>query len=606
MTRRPAGAARACSALFTALAAPALLVACGGGGSGPTAVAPSPLPPQGGACYERVQSAYSPDAATTVLLVKQFRKGDPLVLADLPDDATPRAAADTCVVKLLVGPGNPGPAGAPSTSAGIGIEVWLPDAAAWNERIRVYGNGGFSGSAETSLEQLGEGGSGSTNGIKAAAVAQGYVVATSDNGHIRGGGAFLMNPDGTINTVLWQDFAERSLRELALQTKALSKAFYGKPHRYAYWDGFSSGGRQGLKNAQRFAEHYDGILAGAPAIHWTRFTTGNLYPQIVMRRDLGGTVDAAKLRAVSLAAVNACGGGSLGFLLDPFACRYDPATDPAVLCSGVAGRGGTTGTNAGPACVNLPEATAINKIWYGQTLDGTAPDPAADNGSGPVLGSKQLWFGVPRGASLATVAGPEPSALSVDQVALQLQDPAYGAPGFVNAVGNGLDRWKGLSYAELADAAVQGLLLQPRFSDIDTDDPNLGAFNARGGKLIVYHGLADTLIPPQGSVHYHDRVVAAMGGEAEVRKFSRFYLVPGLAHTGAFAGTASVPLPQPATGRDELFKALRNWVENGVAPERIEVTSPNANVSLPLCVYPRKATYRGSGAVTAASSYVCG
>ena len=147
-----------------------------------------------------------------------------------------------------------------------------------------------------------------------------------------------MNPDGTINTVLWQDFSERSMHELAVKTKALVKDFYGTPQRYAYWDGFSTGGRQGYKIAQTFPGDYDGILAGAPAINWSRFITAELYPQIVMLRDLGAAIPEAKLNAANAAAGAACGGTDLGFLLDPLQCRYDPTTDAAALCTGVAGQ----------------------------------------------------------------------------------------------------------------------------------------------------------------------------------------------------------------------------------------------------------------------------
>lgn len=581
------------------------LTACGGSDEAPapsTAEVATPL-----SCDDGIKTAFKPDAATSVLLVKLFKQGDPLILSGTATASTPTAGAETCLVKLLVGPGNPGPADAPSTSAGIGIEVWLPSASSWNERIRIYGNGGYAGSDETSLTKIGAGGSGSPIPVKAAAVAKGFVVATSDNGHVaKGGGSFLMNPDGTINTVLWQDFAERSLRQLAAKTKLLAKAYYAKPHKYAYWDGFSTGGRQGMKMAQVNAEEFDGILVGAPVINWSRFLTGDLYPHIVMRRDLGGNISTGKLDAVTARAVSTCGGATLGFLIDPFSCRYDPTTDAAALCSGVAGNGGVVGSAGAPNCVNLAEATSINKIWYGQTADGTVPDPATDNGSGPFLGSSnQLWFGLTRGASLTTQAGPTPFSIAVDTVALELQDPRLADATFINAVSNGLGRWTALTYGGLTNALYQGILLQPQFSNIDTDNPDLSAFNARKGKLMHYHGLSDQIVPPSGSVNYYNRVLATMGGAAEVQKFYRFYLIPALTHTGAFTGGASQPLPQPASGRDEMFTALQNWVENGVAPDRINVTSPDASVSLPLCVYPKKITYGGAGAVTSAASYSC-
>jgi hypothetical protein len=563
-------------------------------------------------CDDTMKTKFAPDANTQVLLVKEFKQGDPIALSNTPATPVPPAApVDLCLVKLLVGPGNPGPAGAPSTSPGIGIEVWLPTAASWNERIRAYGSGGWAGGSHADLTRIG-------NGVTPVATAgKGYVVGTSDHGHgAVGSGSFAMNPDGTINRALWNDFAERSLHELADKTKALANAYYGKPHKYAYWDGFSTGGRQGLKLAQVYPEDFDGILSGAPAINWTRFITAELYPQIVMKRDLGANISIAKLNAVGTTAVAACGGTSLGFLLDPFSCRYDPTTDAAALCSGVAGNGGVTGTNTNATtCVSLAEATAINKIWYGQTADGGVRDPALDNATGPLLSSNShLWFRLTRGTVLAALAGLAPFPISSDQVALELQDPTYATPGFMNATGNGANKWTTLDYTGLTVAALQGAVLQPQFSNINTDNPDLARFHAHGGKVIVYHGLADILIPPQGSTHYYSRVAATMDGTTKVQAFFRFYLIPGFGHggvgsldpaTGTTTSANKVPLPQTALGRDELFKALENWVENGVAPGRIDMSSADSSVSLPLCVYPEKITYRGSGLVTAAASYTC-
>ena len=596
----------------TILASLPVLAACGGGAFNNVIAGATPPPPTAPAapanlsCDDNLKTAFRPDSATSVLLVKQFKAGEPLLLSGAATASTPKAGADTCVVKLLVGPGNPGPAGAPSTTAGIGIEVWLPNASAWNERIRVYGNGGFAGSDETNLVKLGNGGSGSPIPVKAAAVAKGFVISTSDDGHFGNGGAFLMNPDASINTVVWKDFSERAIHELAAKTKLLAKAFYGKPYKYAYWDGFSQGGRQALKMAQVFPDEFDGILAGAPAVNWVRLFSGLVYPQVVMQRDLGAPIATSKLNAVTKSAINACGGAALGFLIDPLSCRYDPAKDAAALCNGATGNAGVVGSNSDASCVSLAEATAINKMWYGQTKDGSAPDPAIEIDSTPVLNnSTRVWFGQTRGSSLAALAGPTPVSLGTDQLALTLQDPTYATPDFVNAVSNGQDKWKTVSYDQLADATAKGLLLQPQFSNINTDNPDLSAFRARKGKLIMYHGLADNLIMPNGSVNYYSRVLDAMGGLAEVQTFYRFYLIPALSHTGAFVGTPTEPLPQPASGRDEMFTNLQNWVEKGVAPDRIDVSSPNAAVSLPLCMYPKKITYSGSGAATNAGSYTC-
>jgi feruloyl esterase len=570
------------------------------------------------ACDDALKAAMSSNADTKVLLVKQFHQGEPLLLArasnaDVPSAAverapnanTPIAGLDLCLVKLLVGPGNPGPSGAPSTSAGIGIEVLLPSPEKWNRRIRAYGNSGWSGTTQASLSLV------ASDDLHAAATAKGFVVATSDNGHVGSpiDPSFAMNPDGSINTVGWKDFSERSLHELAEKTKALTKLYYGRAHEYAYWDGFSTGGRQGLKLAQVYPTDFDGILVGAPAINWSKYHTAGLYAQIAMQQDIGSLMAPDKLTNATQAAIHACGGAELGFLIDPLSCRYDPAIDPAVLCKGEAGKSGVIGTSNSQACLTVLQAAVINKAWFGQTTDGTTPAPATDNGSANVLSdNNRLWFGWTRDADLKmTPAGGAPGLiLAADQTALELQKPAMGSAMFSNATGRGANRWLDtLDYVGLANAQAQGVLLQPQFSNINTDNPDLTRFAEAKGKLLMYQGLADEYIPAQGAIYYYERVITRMGGAQAVKQFYRFYLIPGFTHSGRSEGRPPVPVPQPSSGRDEMFIALQNWVENGQVPETLQVQSSNSSVSLPLCVYPLKITYRGNGSVQSAASYSC-
>jgi feruloyl esterase len=368
-TRRRPGSSRRLLPAAVLAAAAAFLAACGGGDD--DAPAPTAL-----ACDDNLKTAFKPDADTTVLLVKAFAQGDPLLLSGTPTAQTRTAAADLCLVKLAVGPGNPGPADAPSTSAGIGIEVWLPAKANWNERIHNLGGGGWAGGSHLSLDSIGNSNAGVVAGT------EGAVSSHTDTGHGSGGsGAFAMNPDGTVNQALWTDFAERALHQQAVQSKALAEAYYGRAARHAYWEGGSTGGRQGLKLAQAHPDDYDGLIVNYPAINWTKFITAELYPQIVYQRDLGGTPLSPDQQALmgnaAIAACDTVGGQHLGYVLDPSACHYDPTKDAGVLCAGAAGNG-VTGTNATAACVSLAQATAMNKIWYGMTSDGSVPDPALD------------------------------------------------------------------------------------------------------------------------------------------------------------------------------------------------------------------------------------
>jgi feruloyl esterase len=559
-------------------------------------------------CDDSLKSAFKPDANTTVVLVKSFNQGDPLALSGTTG-TPPTAAAALCLVKMIIGPGfQDTSTTAPSTSPGIGIEVWLPASGAWNNRIQNLGGGGWAGGNQASTTLIG-------STAAAATAATGYAVATTDTGHSASNGDFAMTQAGGINTALWTDFAERSLHELAVKTRALAEGYYGASPQYSYWNGCSTGGRQGYKIAQIHPDDYNGYLVGAPAFNWTKFITNELYPQIVMQRDLGAPIAAAKLTAMSAAAVSACdtvGGQHLGFVLDPGQCRYDPTRDASVLCAGTSGNGGVVGTSTSTSCVSLAEAQAMNKIWYGQTADGSYPDPAVDNASSPTLASSnQLWWGLTRGANVALLAGTTPFTIASDMVALELQDPTIATASFINATGNGASKWTQLKYVDLAFAYNQGVAFQPSFGNINTDNPDLTKARDSGARILSYHGLADQLITSAGSINYFTRVSNVVGGAVETSKFNRLFLIPGMGHcagvgtvsgsAGPAADTNSVPLPAPG----QLFNALVDWVEHGNAPSSVVISSANSSVTMPICAYPKKATYSGTGAITAAASYAC-
>ncbi|XAH25158.1 tannase/feruloyl esterase family alpha/beta hydrolase [Xylophilus sp. GW821-FHT01B05] len=608
---RDADAARVRLSLLFSLAAVSALSACGGGDG-----SPAPAPAQTAlACDDSMKTAFKPDANTTVLLVKAFKKGDPLALSGTPaSPAPPTAANDLCLVKLNVGPGNPGPASAPSTSPGIGIEVWLPTAANWNERIHNLGNGGWAGGVQGDITRI-DGGSGAAPGL---AGTEGSAVSSSDDGHAGSipalDASFAMNPDGTINSTLWQDFSERALHEQAVKTKALVQAYYLQPQKYAYWDGCSTGGRQGYKEIQNHPTDYDGYLVGAPAFNWSKFITAELYPQIVNQRDLDGVgPTAAQDALVSGSAVSACdvvGGQHLGYVQDPSACAYDPTKDASVLCAGTTGNG-VTGTNATAACVSPALARAYNKYWFGQTSDGSAPEPAANNGFNAFPTGNQLWFGLTRGTNTLSLAGPAAFPIASDQVALELQKSTLAGPFFTNATGNGANGWMNLSYGALANAFDQGIKLQPFFGNINTDNADLSGVKQSKAKILHYHGLSDGLIFPQGSINYYTRVANLDGGFASTQQYNRLFLIPAMGHCGGIgsqSGTAgpaatvnSVPLP--ATG--QLYAAMTDWVEKGTAPASLTIKSADASASQLLCPYPQKPTYSGSGAINATGSYAC-
>ena len=389
--------------------------------------------------------------------------------------------------------------------------------------------------------------------------------------------------------------------------------------------------------AQDFPDLYDGYLLAAPAISTGKSGLNSFYAQVVMKADLGYTsadpgFAAAKFKdkvtAVNKRAVQSCDKEGLGFLLDPSSCSYDPSRDEAALCTGVAGNGVTGKNGDAGTCVNLAEARVINKLWYGITTDGSfdANQNAASR-SGASAGPKQLWWSFPLGADwgslISRVGGTE-------TLAHQKQDIRYVASSsnpsaaFVHPTITERNKWREVDLADLADTFKQGIALQPVLSHINTDSADLTRLRSLGRKIITYTGLAEDVLPPANSVNHYERVAAGMGGHQEVQKFLRLYLVPGKAHSsqgraytvnspGNPALNNTVPLPKlpgagnqtPTREQDQMFTALTDWVERAQPPQAITVTSRDNSVSYPLCVYPQKAVWNGSGSAKVAANYTC-
>ena len=226
------------------------------------------------------------------------------------------------------------------------------------------------------------------------------------------------------------------------------------------------------------------------------------------------------------------------------------------------------------------EAIREAALWL---ADAQVPSPAAD--------ARSL---------LLHVTGTEPAGL--------LTNPS-GRPG---------DGWKALDYAALADVASAGQARQAAFSDIDTAQTDLAAFARAGGKLLAYHGWSDEYLSPLATIRYFEQAAVSAGGVAELQRFHRLFLIPGMGHdswpdrsgsidaaTLAPLPAQRVPLPQTATGRDELFQALVDWVEKSSPPERIDLSSRDDSVSLPICSHPRKARFLGMGSAQQAAHYLC-
>jgi hypothetical protein len=585
---------------LAAAATPLVLAA-----AAPTA---SPAPRRDDLCSLAATSAIEKGTGAHVLLIKHFAKGDALRLGQETDrsgkrDTSPARIADNevCVIKLVTGPSVAGPADAPSTTRGVGIEVWLPPSSNWNSRFLSIVPGGWAGDRNVKSA-----GALSLGGDMGFAVEHGYITSKTDLGVEGARGSEMMMPDGSINRVGWENLVSRSGHIVATTVKALATLYYDKAPSYSYVTGCSSGGRASYASAQEFPNDYDGVLAGAPSINQTSFPIGLVYPQLVMIRDLGQVLPMAKLDFVSRAALEACDttvtGQHDGYLSDPETCRYNPVQDAGVLCSS------DGGTAPAAVCVSKREALAINKMWFGGTRDGTVPDPNADNGASPFRSPDHYWWGPYRATTMATVANsrdgqPAPFDLAVDQIAVNMENPSLGTPTFKNGSGNGADGWKRLDYAGFAEAADRGMLLNTAFAGLDSNNPDLRPFAAAGKKMITYHGLADQNMPPQNSLNYYAHVAAVVGGVSREQAFHRLFLVPGMGHCSGFGTVGATPAPQASLAA--FLDLLVAWVEKNQAPERIVAETLDKRMSRPVCMYPQKAIYR-SGPVGSAASYSCG
>jgi pimeloyl-ACP methyl ester carboxylesterase len=380
----------------------------------------------------------------------------------------------------------------------------------------------------------------------------------TDTGHLGNSrdGTFALDADGQLDWQRIEDFASRSLVQLTDKAKLLIEEFYGAPAKYSYWNGCSTGGRQGLMLAQRYPDAYDGILAGAPAINWDRFIPSELWPQVVMQQELGGPIAQCKLDAATSAAVAQC--DSLdrvtdGVIDDPRRCDFDAAA--------LVGQETPCGT------ITPADARALQAIWNGaETTDGS-----------------RLWYGLSRGAPLNGLAGTTPFPIAEQHLRLWVeQDPAWD--------------WRTLDYVGFETDFRKS---QDLFNSvIGTDDPDLGAFRQAGGRVLLWHGWNDELIFPEGTIDYYERVLDSGRSRRETHSFARLFMAPGVEHCDGGVGPNVF----------DTFGALVDWVENGSAPDRItasKVEDGEVTRARPLCLYPKVARYDGSGDTDSAANFDC-
>lgn len=447
---------------------------------------------------------------------------------------------------------------AATSDPAVEFEVWLP-ADAWNGKFHTAGNGGMAGVV--------------SYGAMAGALNRGYATSSTDTGHVRGSDGFdarwaLGRPD------LIEDFGHRALHLIAVHGKAITEAFYGAAPEHAYYVGCSKGGQQGLMEAQRYPEDFDGLVVGNPAHDWTRFYAGaHLWYALATLDDPDSYIPPAKAvllgRAVT-AACDAIDGIEDGVLDDPRACDFDPAD---LAC-------GAGGDEA--ACFTPKQVQAVKDIWRGPTnAAGEVVYPGLVPGGEDDPGGWPRW-----------VTGPEP-----------FRSTHYlAADNFMKYMVFGDPDWRFRSWDYDRDLPVA---LERTGPALDANDPDLRPLRDAGGKLLLYHGWSDADISPLGTIDYYEEVVRTVGGGAdaagalaETQEFFRLFMAPGMGHCRG----------GPGPDRFDALSALEAWVEEGRAPERIVASKVEDGAVVrtrPLCPYPQVARWSGAGSTDDAANFRC-
>ncbi len=443
----------------------------------------------------------------------------------------------------------------------IAFEVSLPDK--WNGRFYMIGNGGHAG------ESLDDPGRASQRND---AVKNGFAFAQTNTGHDAkkepGGTFVLSNPQKAI------DYAYRAVHLTATTAKAITTRYYAKPVARSYWNSCSNGGRQGLIEAQRYPEDFDGVIANAPWVSQTGFTIGAMWNQKAIASVSWSSAKLALLAGKVMDKCDALDGVKDGLIDDPRRCQFD-ATKDAPACSA----GQSTAE-----CFTPAEADAINKVYSG---------PQSSKG-------KQIFPGFMPGSE-APVAGPGGAPPASPWMNL-IVPPTEGArTGDFNLAENTMrylvfspprPDWDYQTFDFDRDTG----LLNAWAKKVNADSTNLARFQRRGGKVLMTYGWADQVLQPLMGVHYYEQVLKKNG--AKTHDFFRLFMVPGMTHCAGGNGT----------DRFDSVTAIVDWVEKGKAPDSIRASRVVNNEVVrtrPLCPYPQVAKYSGQGSIDDAANFSC-
>ncbi|MBH1978369.1 MAG: tannase/feruloyl esterase family alpha/beta hydrolase [Comamonadaceae bacterium] len=460
---------------------------------------------------------------------------------------------------------------------------------AWNGKVMMFGGGGFDG---TLPNVAGNVPAGPTD--QPTPLGRGYATFGSDAGHQANAsgsldGRFLQNDEAVRN------FGGEALKKTRDAALFLISRHYaqGKPQK-AYFAGGSTGGREALSLAQRWPDDWDGIIAWYPA--WNQLSAmlgGHRVSRALAQK--GAYPNPAKRAVLHRAVLETCDlldGVADGVVSNQTRCnaRFDPtvarvAGSPLRCPNGI---------DAGDTCLSDAQIAALTTMNTAARFNFFLA-----SGSTGYPGYN-VW-----GASLGAAGGASPVHPIETFLNLGTEQPAMPVPSGAPYITKQLDQMIKLGVTR--DLAFDSLTLDPEnpgpwasrlsaFSTMLDVGSDLTAFAARGGKLLLAHGVSDVLVSARATAQYYQRLQAQMGA-SRVDSFARYYEVPGYGHAVSTVFNATW----------DSLSALENWVEKGIAPKD-QVTTDTVGVpgrKRPLCEYPTWPRYRGAGDVNAAESYGC-
>jgi hypothetical protein len=537
-------------------------------------------------------------------------------VVDVPENSLGDGAPEYCFVTGSVTTN-------PQNGKTANFAAALPARTRWNGKFMFAGCGGNCGMVFLAKPA-------------AAVLRKGYPLFATDDGHIANGAPALrlwrfaetswaVSSPGHRNEDAATDFFYRAVHAVVVAGKELTRKYYAAPPvHYAYYQGCSDGGREGMVELAHFPSDFDGVIAGDPYFDIGAEIVNSLVGIQVQLRSPRAALTHAQLSQIDhivSASCDAADGVSDGLIQNPAQCAFDPRKD-LPRCAA---------DQAGEQCFTLDQINSVSAILSAVT------DPAGKivypgypvsdfNNGEPHTDNLALWLGF--NSPPDSLRGPEPwtsdpgsQPLAWYWATQTIRYLIYADASNFNALttpgivfrGHGATPDDGFHAVIPASTLTR---LQQTSAAGDGDVPATSAeYFRHGRKLILYHGFSDGDITPFRTTQYYRSLAKAHGGYAALQKNARLFMVPGMAHCSGGPGPnafGQLWAPDPAGPESDILVALENWVEKGTAPQSIVATKfdhddPKGAVlrTMPLCPFPAMARYKGTGDIHVAANWSC-